>query len=189
MILDKYTLLQEAYQLEGDKEKEKALIWARFERYMDSKDYLAYLSFTSGNETQRIQEKVYQMAAKAKSVEKGLAFFQDVDEIDAIEALFLSRLKEVNSSDYSFYRKLSTYLSKNERPLSAVLMRRLLVNQVLDSACSKYYRYAISDLSQAEKFSVSVKDWKNHLTHQAYLAFLKDNHPRKYSFWEQWQYR
>ena len=189
MILDKYTLLQEAYQLEGDKEKEKALIWTRFERYMGSKDYLAYLSCTSGNETQEIKEKVYQMAANAESIEKGLVFFQDVGEIDAIDTLFLSRLKEVNSSDYSFYRKLSTYLSKNEKPLAAVLMRRLLVNQVLDSARSKYYRYAISDLSQAEKFSVSVKDWKNHLTHQAYLTFLKDNHPRKYSFWEQWQYR
>lgn len=189
LILDKYTLLQEAYQLEGDKDKEKSLIWTRFERYMNSKDYLAYLSFTSGNETQKTKEKVYKMVTNAESIEKGIAFFQDVGEIDAIETLFLSRLEEVNSSDYSFYRKLSTYLNKNEKPLAAVLMRRLLVSQVLDSARSKYYRYAISDLSQAEKFSVSVQNWKNHLTHQEYLAFLKEKHPRKYSFWEQWQYR
>ncbi|MGR5299225.1 DUF6880 family protein [Vibrio mediterranei] len=188
-ILDKYSLLQEAYQLEGDKDKEKTLIWTRFERLMNSKDYFAYLSFTSGNETQKIKEKVYHMAANADSIETGLAFFQDVGEIDAIETLFLSRLKEVNAFDYSFYRKLSTYLSKNEKPLAAVLMRRLLVNQVLDSARSKHYRYAISDLSQAEKFSVLVTNWGNHLTHQDYLTFLKEQHSRKYSFWEQWQYR
>ena len=66
-------------------------------------------------------------------------------------------------------------------------MRRMLINDILDDGTSKYYKYAISDLSQAENFSSLVKNWEGNLNQEEYIDYLKKNHPKKYSFWDQWE--
>lgn len=182
---EKSKLLQEAYHLEGDQVKEKQVIWERFADSVNVKDYLAYLKLTPDTEQNKVKKQAYRIAVEDCSyLEQGLQFLWDIGDFDAIEETYFSRINEVNG-DYRFYRKLSSVLHQNNHALPGVLMRRALVNGVLDSARSKYYRYALNDLTQAMKYSEGLTDWKGYLDHSKYVDKLRETHGRKYSFWDQ----
>lgn len=184
--LEKSKLLQEAYHLEGEQELERSVIWERFKTTLSPADYAAYLKLVPEDEKGQIKNKAYDFAIKnSPSLQGSLGFFQYLGDYDAIEDLFLASMTDNNIFDYSFYRKLSTALYQNNKPLSATLMRRILIDEVLDAARSKYYRYAVNDLHQSIKFANEVSDWKNQDNHEQYMEQIKQKHFRKYSFWEQ----
>ena len=82
-------------------------------------------------------------------------------------------------------RKWSTALAQQGFPLSAVLLRRKLVEDNLMQARSANYKYAVSDLKKS-------LDYMEHLSveHQQlipstleYITALHEKHQRKYAFW------
>ena len=124
-----------------------------------------------------------QIAKDSPRLASALKFLQDLQEFDAIEQLYFAREEEVDGSDYSIYRKLSTELNKQGKSLIATLLRRTLVEDVLAAARSKSYRYAASDLKLASDFTANISDLKGYPTHADFLNQLRSQHPRKMSFW------
>ncbi|WP_150468874.1 tetratricopeptide repeat protein [Cysteiniphilum sp. SYW-8] len=180
---DRDTLLIEAHMLEGDTDKAKAVIWSRFKRNLHIDDYLHYLKLASAEEKQHAKEEALKIARAEKYISRSFQFLHELNEYDAIETLFYERESEINGSDYYVYRKLSTSLHKHGKHLVAALLRRKLVESVLDSARSKSYRYAASDLKLAGDYAAEVKAWGDYPTHEAFIDKLRQDHSRKHSFW------
>lgn len=183
---DSYTrdkLLIEAYMLEGDVQQAKTVIWNNFKNSLAVETYFEYLKLADDNEKEHAVKEALQMAKKSQILASGFKFLQDLNEFDAIEELYFAREEEVDGSDYSIYRQLSTELNKQGKSLIATLLRRKLVEDVLTAARSKSYRYAASDLKLASDFAANVSDWKGYSTHTDFLNQLKSQHPRKMSFW------
>jgi hypothetical protein len=181
----KIQLLVEAYLLEGNENKARELLWERFERYLHADDYLAYLKRATAVEKETAQCKAIELAKKCTSLDSTLAFLENIQVWDEVDDIIINHAKAntLNNGNYSLYRKLSTSLTHQGKGLSAVLLRRALVDDVLYKAQSKYYHYAASDLKKAHDFSKTVTDWKGFATHQSFIQTLQTQHARKYAFW------
>ena len=68
-------------------------------------------------------------------------------------------------------------------PLSASLLRRKLVDGILNQVKSQYYKYAVSDLKIAHRYAVDVKNWEAFQNHEQYVGNLKSRQGRKNAFW------
>ena len=71
-------------------------------------------------------------------------------------------------------------------PAGAVLLYRVLAEAVLSAGKSKYYRYAIDDLREATLLAEGIADLRGIEEHEAFMARLRSQHGRKWSFWKQW---
>lgn len=183
---DSYTrdkLLIEAYMLESDVQQAKTIIWNNFKNSLAVDTYFEYLKLADDNEKEHAVKQALQIAKDSPHLASALKFLQDLQEFDAIEQLYFAREEEVDGSDYSIYRKLSTELNKQGKSLIATLLRRKLVEDVLTAARSKSYKYAASDLKLASDFAKNISEWKGYQTHADFLNQLKSQHPRKMSFW------
>lgn len=176
-------LLIEAYMLEGDVLQAKTVIWNNFKNSLAAEKYFEYLKLADESEKENAVKEALQLAKKSPHLASAFKFLQDLQEFDAIEQLYFAREEEVDGSDYSVYRKLSTELNKQGKSLIATLLRRRLVEDVLAAARSKSYKYAASDLKLASDFAAHISDWKGYPTHADFLNQLRSQHPRKMSFW------
>ena len=181
---DKDKLLIEAYQLEGNDTAAKQVIWNRFKRHIDAKDYLAYIKMADNDEKQKAQQEALEIAMQAEYISQGFQFLHDIGNYDAIETLFLQRGQEVKGHDYYVYRPISSALYKHGKALIASLLRRKLVESILEKAQSKYYRYAASDYKLAGDYAKNVTDWQGYYNHEKFIEALKQKHSRKRSFLE-----
>lgn len=181
----KIELLMEACRLEGKDTHARALLWQRFERTLNCMDYDAYLKHTPERERETIKRKAIALAKAHQAPGQTLRFLQDIQLWEEIERMILdqARADTLNTADYSFYRKLSTALDGQSKSLSAALIRRELVLDVLHQGLSKYYQYAVSDLKKAHDFAQHVSDWQNFTTHEAFMLSLETQHIRKSAFW------
>jgi hypothetical protein len=69
-------------------------------------------------------------------------------------------------------------------PLAAVLLLRKMIEATLNNARSIDYEIAADRLSEAEKLSAAIDDFKGFADHKAYLDQLKAQHARKTDFWD-----
>lgn len=183
---DSYTrdqLLIEAYMLEGDVQQAKTVIWNNFKNSLAIDTYFEYLKLADDGEKEDAAKKALQFAKDSPRLANAFKFLHDLQEYDAIEELYFAREEEVDGSDYSIYRKLSTELNKQGKSLIATLLRRKLVEDVLAAARSKSYKYAASDLKLASDFAKNISDWNGYPTPADFLNQLRSQHPRKISFW------
>ena len=178
-------LLVEAYMLEYEEDKAKAVIWSRFKRHVHVKDYLHFLKLAKKDEILTAKTEAVNIARQKTPLSSGFQFLHEVQEYDEIENLFFENIHNLDGSDYYVFRKLSTDMDKQGKHLVATLMRRKLAEDVLNAARSKSYKYAVSDLKKAADFAQSIQDWKNFIPHSEYITQLKTKHARKHSFWHQ----
>jgi len=99
-------------------------------------------------------------------------------------AIFLERGQEVKGHDYYVYQPISSALYKHGKALIASLLRRKLVENILEKTQSKYYGYAASDYKPAGDYAKNVTDWQGHYNHEQFIEALKQKHLRNRSFWE-----
>ncbi|MCW2488850.1 transposase [Candidatus Symbiopectobacterium sp. NZEC127] len=83
----------------------------------------------------------------------------------------------------SFIRTLSSTLYKHGYALAATLLRRLLVEDAINQAKSKYYSYAVSDMKKAIDYSEDLEDGPQFPGTESYLRTLYEQHKRKTSLW------
>lgn len=182
---EKIQLLIEAYQLEGQDKKARQLLWERFERYLRAEDYLAYLKHATEPERNAAETKAITLAKAHTNISNTLAFLADIHQWDEVETIILAQAKAetLDGANYSQCRKLSNTLAQQGKNLAATLLRRVLVEDVLHKAQSKYYHYAVSDLKKSCDFAEDVTDWQDFDLQQAFIQSLQTQHVRKHAFW------
>ncbi|MGJ0577827.1 DUF6880 family protein [Xenorhabdus bovienii] len=117
-----------------------------------------------------------------------LLFLIEVERFDVINDYVLNLgkdniIKITDSIIPSTARKVSSLLYKSGFPLSATLVRRALVEDVLGRGASKYYKYAVSDLKKSLDYGEKIQSTDDIASNQTYLTALYAKHKKKASFW------
>ncbi|MDY6786722.1 MAG: hypothetical protein SVK54_01195 [candidate division WOR-3 bacterium] len=63
------------------------------------------------------------------------------------------------------------------------LIYRALIDNILQKARSKNYRYAVSYMRQLDRLAEKIEDWKGVEDHEAYFEQFKEEHRLKKSLW------
>lgn len=183
--LKRYNLLLEAWGLENMLEEAEKLRWALFEKTLSKAYYDDLLKYKSADASEEVKARAFSFATESykDDITTVLIFLNEIQEFAEIAKIINKNYKELNGENYHFYRPLSKTLASAGYPLAACLLRRKLIDSILERATSKYYKYAISDLKIAGDYSANINDWLTYPTHTQYLENLKKDHGRKQSFW------
>ncbi|MGV7963124.1 regulatory protein RecX [Photorhabdus tasmaniensis] len=158
---------------------------AAFSFRCDTRFYRLYTK-ASGKGNDNIQS--FLNIAKEKGLAPYICFASDIARFDLIDNCITATPKEelISSLAYltnSFIRTLSSTLYKHGYALTATRLRRILVEDVIHRAKSKYYSYAASDMKKAIDYSEGLEESPQLPGTETYLRVLYEKHKRKTSLW------
>ncbi|MCX7124331.1 MAG: hypothetical protein NTU49_00975, partial [Gammaproteobacteria bacterium] len=184
---DRFDLLLEAYESETLLDEAQSLRWILFKRTLSHKYYEGLIKHKVGVELEKIKEQAFQFACDQHkgSIGTVLRFLSEIAAFKKIDEIVQEKFDDLSEDDYYLYRPLSKTLSASGFSLSACLLRRKLIDGILNRAISKYYKYAVSDLNLSAAYAKEVQDWKSFQNHDQYMENLRKNHGRKSAFWAQ----
>ncbi|HAG0017829.1 TPA: regulatory protein RecX [Salmonella enterica] len=170
---------------DGRNEEAREKSVAAFSFQCDARFYRLYTK-ASGNEDDNVQTFIN--IAKENGMDSYISFTSCVERFDLIDDCITDMSKEelARSLAYltnSFIRTLSSTLYKHGYALAATLLRRLLVEDAINQAKSKYYSYAASDMKKAIDYSEELEESPQFPGTATYLRTLYEQHKRKTSLW------
>ena len=165
------------------KDDAQAFRWACFERDL-SPDYLrTFLKRLPDFEDIDAEERAMAHAAAHPGLVPALGFFLDWPSRDRAAWLLIDRHSEIDGNHYEILTLAAEALS-GRYPLAATLALRTMIDFTLTTARSKRYGYAAQHLAECAELASRIDDFGAFETHDVYVARLKEQHERKYSFWE-----
>lgn len=187
MTHERDRLLLEIYGQLGDTQKQTDVAWRIFRGYR-SKDSLQNLLSVIGNEH---RETVIANEAALILEEQDLSlsnatFFVELGLMDEAENYLLERADQLNGGFYASLLPLAVAMEDAERPVTATLIYRALLDSILQRAKSKTYHHGVRYLKKLDGLARSVTDWLGMEGHRTYCQRLRQVHGRKYSFWSQY---
>lgn len=180
-------LLIEAYLLDGDISKVKEILHKQIldKHLVNNRAYLKYVKYATTEELEQVKQEIISYLGSKSFSQDTIKTLYEINEYDLLEDALIDFTKTGEVLDLRYVsdiRKISTSIAK-EKPLVAVLIRRLLVADCLDGKKSKYYDYAVSDLKKAIEFGELVEDWKEIQQPTEHFNALIEKHKRKVGFW------
>ena len=169
----------------GREAEARNMLWQDFVQTLSQSSYAGVLELTPQDEIEERQKEAINTARAHRRIHEALSFLMEQSFLPNAASLVINRWKELDGDTYSTLRPAAEKLAA-DFPLAAVLLRRCLVEAILEKGQSKYYRYAIEDLMQTDILSRMVKDWHNIETQEHYLSRLRDRHGKKSSFWSRY---
>jgi hypothetical protein len=169
----------------GKKEEAKELLWTVFLQTLSSSCYTGALELASDEEAEKKKQAAIETAGSCSSALTGLSFLLGQGFVSAAAAVVVNRTSDLDGAHYHVLRPAAEKLER-DFPLSALLLRRRLVDAALEKGQTKYYGYAVSDLKHADLLSRLVTDWGDIEDQKQYLARLWAKHGRKSSFWSRY---
>ena len=181
---ERQNLLIQAFLENGDLQSAQEVRWNTFIRSLDAKYYCDFMKKLADSEKDHYRQEALKIMDKNPRVDLVVLFLDKVQEYELLGSIMLQKRERlVTAINVSALRKFSKTLATNAQYLAATIIRRELVNNVLATAKSQYYDYAVSDLKLAMDYGQQVIDWCGYLTNQEYLTELQTKHGKKYSFW------
>lgn len=186
-------LLVQAVYENGNTQAALELCVNYFSKALDVEYLKKYLKYSPNASSDEIQV-FYQIAYKRGSAAY-LNFVAVIDDWAVFDAFFREKMATVDVlwfetlltiQSISNVRKWSTALAQHGFPISAIGIRRKLVENTLMQAKSTYYKYAVSDLKKSIDFTEMVKEQDQNLVVSTadFIQAINVQHGRKYSFWE-----
>lgn len=173
----------DSYSLECDEDSAQKIRWEAFEKTLSPDYYIHYCKYLSVKAKAIAKEAALTLAQKASSFEMAIHFLDEIGEHGLLAEHVLANQNELPNVYYGTFRPLSKRLAANGYSLAAVLIRRGLVQGVLNKAKSKYYKYSASDLKLAHDYGQSIDAWRGCLSHELFMQQLKATHAKKHAFW------
>lgn len=182
----KITLLYvEAYKLEGYDSKAQQKLWLDFTRSLSVDLYQRYIKHADAQQIEQAQQYVKEVCEKQEDRNRAMYFLSGIGQFELLDAYIQRHYDKLDCVFYSHIRKLSTTMATNGYPLSATLLRRVLIEDVLRQGQSTYYKYSVSDVKKMLEFSLSINDWQNFDDNDSFINKLYAQYKRKHSFWFQ----
>ncbi|OGW49648.1 MAG: hypothetical protein A2Z50_04305 [Nitrospirae bacterium RBG_19FT_COMBO_42_15] len=169
----------------GREAEARDMLWQDFVQTLSQASYAGVLELTPQKEIEERQKEAVNIARAHRRIHDALSFLMAQGFLSDAASQVIDRWKELDGDTYSTLRPAAEKLAA-DFPLAAVLLRRCLVDAILEKGQSKHYRYAIEDLMQADILSRMVKDWHYIETQEHYLSRLRDRHGKKSSFWSRY---
>jgi len=157
--------------------------WRLFEQTLSGDILRAYLRALPDFEDDAALDHAISLAASHPDALTALTFLVGWPNLTAAAKLTLDRASELDGRDYHALNGAAEALT-DAHPLAATVIRRLMIDSVLDRAASASYVYSAKNLAACAALDRDV-DWTAAAIppHADYLADLRARHGRKYGFW------
>ena len=110
-------------------------------------------------------------------------FIINIKQYDVAAEEILRYKEELDGHYYHFLIFWLKSLKREGHFVACSLIYRALIDNILQKARSKNYKYAVSYMRQLDKLAEKIEDWKGINDHTAYFEQLKEDHKLKKSFW------
>jgi hypothetical protein len=125
-------------------------------------------------------DQAFALAANHPRVPLAVGFFVAWNRPDHLAGLVESRFSELDGRHYGVLAPAADTLAANQ-PVTAIRLRRLMIDSVLGRSYSKSYPYAARDLAACAVLADRVDGGPQ--SHAAYVGDLRAKHGRKLGFW------
>lgn len=179
-------LMLAAYRQLKDKGKAAECAWRIFKSFR-SKAHLETLLDIIGEEHRAsiLDGEIQDILKSDGFIYHGLDFLNEFATGDILEDYIMSRTHQLGSVFYGTLQPIAERMETEERWLTASIIYRTLLDNILKKGYSKAYHHGVDYLKKLDQISIAVKDWKSFDNHARYRAELRLTHGRKSSFWGQ----
>ena len=166
-----------------DRPAAQKLRWAAFETSLSADLLREYLRKLDDFIEHEEQERAFAVVAATKNVYTALDFFIDWPKLDLAAKLVIDKRDIWDGRLYDVLPGAAAALAY-DFPVSATILYRALLDDILTRARSKAYGHGARYLARLTELGDHVADAALVETHDAYFARLKQRHGRKAAFWD-----
>lgn len=156
--------------------------WQMFQRTLDDRYLRDYLKVLPDFDDVEAEDRALTWVENAGDIHRALAFLTYWPALDRASRLVLNRFSEMDGNAYYILSPVAENL-EGKYPLSAVLLRRALIEATLNGAKSKRYKHAVRHMLEIESLDRQIADYGDHEPNDAFVSRLEQKHSRKHGFW------
>jgi hypothetical protein len=160
----------------------KAHLWATFEATLSARCLRKYLKLLPDFDDMAAEERALDQVEAFPHIEAAIAFLVHWPSLDRAARMILVRGDELDGNNYHTLTTAAEALEERH-PLAATLLLRAMIEDTLDGAKSKRYRYAANHLAACRSCDVAIDSDGAIQTHDAFVDALRQRHGRKHGFW------
>lgn len=177
----------ESYRGLGDTENAEKEALQYFLREM-SMDRMDFLLDVAGEDKREFYEDfaVKHITSNHKLDYTQQTFLINIEKYAIAAEEILKYKEELDGHYYHFLIFWLKPLKRERHFVACSLIYRALIDNILQKARSKNYKYAVSYMRQLDKLAEKIEDWKGVDDHTAYFEQLKEDHKLKKSLWEKY---
>lgn len=180
-------LLEEIYHKQGDTEKLTELLLRNFTSYHSKENLEALLDVIGYEKRDEVVAVEVQKILNADTLRNSdVEFLIAIGKLNEAETYILERAEQLDGNFYTSLLPLAKAMDSEKRHLTASLMYRSLLVSILERGYTKAYPHGIRYLKKLDKLALSVSDWKDFHTHEAFKEQMIEAHSRKRSFWSKY---
>ena len=133
----------------------------------------------------RTKKDLLSMIHNHKEDYRALVLLTEIKELSEAAKLVRIKREEWNGRFYYHLHPVARDL-EHQYPLESTILYRLLIDDILARANSRYYHHAVAYLKKIEGLSTRIKTWGDMPTHQIYFAEFSKAHEKKPAFWRRY---
>lgn len=153
-----------------------------FERFLSAPHLRAYLKQLPDFDDLEAEEQALHHAEQYKSLLRALLFLVSWPALERAARIVVQRAAELDGNHYEILTPAADALA-GKYPLAATLVLRAMIDFSLTRARSSRYRHAARHLMECASLASTIQDFGTLESHEAYVGRLRQEHPRKASFW------
>ena len=167
----------------GQKAEAQDLRWASFEATLDVSMLKEHIAALGDFEEFDVLDRAFAHAFQSKDIYNALGFFMEWPKRDMASKLIIDNHEQWHGKHYYQLAEIAKDL-EHEYQLAATILYRALLDDILDSARSKAYHYAVNYLLVLESLAPQLDDTILRIApHANYFAGIQKQHARKAGFW------
>lgn len=116
-------------------------------------------------------------------------FLIDVEEERCAQDYVIARREQLDGEQYYQLPLLAEHFELKGSFLAAVVIYRALLEANLAKSLSKYYSHGVRYLRSLDVLAQNISDWCGIEPHAEYAQKIKQQHGRKPSFWEKYEFK
>ena len=166
----------------GRKAEAQDLRWEAFRRWLSAAHLRPYLRGLADFDDVEAEHQAMTYALSHPDRHRALSFLVGWPNLEAANRLVRAHHDQLDGRDYTRLRPAAEALV-GRYPAAATLLHRALAEDVLRRASSRQYQYAARDVRTCASLASLMAEEVGLESHDAFMARLKREHPRKVGFW------
>jgi hypothetical protein len=173
---------EECLEKLGQTDELKQHLWDTFTQTLLESALRKYLKLLPDFDDIEAEERALDFAEQYQYLSTAISFLLKWPASARAAKIIEARADELDGNSYYTMTEAADALEA-EYPLAATLMRRSMIEDTLNGAKHKRYRYAAKHLAECAVSDAAITDYGSFPSHEQFLATLKAEHSRKQGFW------
>jgi len=164
-------------------EEATALLWEQFLVTLNPEPLREHISRLPNSDRDAVKERAKSHAMADTRILEALSFFYFWPDFRSAAELIEERYFEIAYPPHHTFILLAEEL-KQDHPLAATLLLRVVILDILDNNRAEQYQLAAKLLVNCGSLEYQISEFKGHLNQSEYVAALRKTHHDKITFWK-----